>query len=135
MFPRSRGETVFHRFSSQTERREYGGSGFLEMQFCRLPRETKLAEIVNRIENWKDDSLYIDDEDKFYREYGDIFDSGFYSNLERGTVDVYGINYYPPEYVGMLLARIAVRKPAGYESVLGWLRDAEKYNGFYILGI
>lgn len=126
---------MFHLFSSQAERREYGGSGFLEMQFCRLARGAKVAQIVNSIENWRDDSLYIDDENEFYREYGAIFDCGFYSNLERGAVDVYGINYYPPECVETLIARIAERKPQEYGAVLGWLGEAEQYNGFYILGI
>ena len=126
---------MFHLFSSQAERREYGGSGFLEMQFCRFPRGAKVAELVNSIENWKDDSLYIDDENEFYREYGAIFDCGFYHNLRRGAVDVYGINYYPPECVGELAARIAERRPAEHGAVLGWLKEAERYNGFYILGI
>lgn len=126
---------MFHLFSSQAERREYVGSRFLEMQFCRFPRGTKIAEIVNSIENWKDDSLYIDDENEFYREYGAIFDCGFYHNLRRGTVDVYGINYYPPECVEALLARIAAKKPVEHEMIGEWLTRASAYNGFYILGI
>lgn len=128
---------MFHIFSSQAERREYGGTAFLEMQLCRLPRGTKRAEIMTleNIKFWKDDSLYIDDENEFYREYGGIFDCGIYNNLERGTVDVYGINYYPPECVETLLTRLAERKPIEYEAVLGWLKEAERYNGFYILGI
>lgn len=126
---------MFHLFSSRAERGEYGGSGFLEMQFCRHPRGTGIAEIVNRVENWRDDSLYVDDENEFYREYGAILDCGFYNDLERGTVDVYGINYYPPECVGTIAARIAEKRPAEHEMVLGWLREAERYNGFYILGI
>lgn len=126
---------VFHLFSSQAERREYGGSDFLEMQFCRHPRGTTAAQCVDHIENWKDDSLYIDDENEFYREYGAIFDCGFYGNLTRGKVDVCGINYYPPECLHTLIARIAERRPAEYGAVLGWLKEAEQYNGFYILGI
>ncbi len=126
---------MFHLFSSQAERREYGGSGFLEMQFCRLPRGAKIEEIVNRVENRRDDSLYIDDESEFYREYGDIFDCGFYNDLRRGVVDVYGINYYPPECVETLIVRIAERKPAEHESISEWLARASAYNGFYILGI
>lgn len=128
---------MFHIFSSQAERSEYGGTGFVEMQLCRLPRGTRLAELVavGNIEFWKDDSLYIDDENGFYREYGGIFDCGFYNDLERGTVDVYGINYYPPECVETIAARIAEKRPAECESVLGWLRGAERYNGFYILGL
>ena len=49
---------MFHIFNSQEERREYGGSAFIEIQFCRLPRDTSLSEIVDvdSIENWMNDT-------------------------------------------------------------------------------
>ena len=58
---------LFLVFNSQEERREYGGSAFIEMQFCRLPAGTKIKDIVavRSINNWQNDSLYINDEDVF----------------------------------------------------------------------
>lgn len=128
---------MFHVFSSQEERREYGGSAFIEIQFCRLPYRTKLSKIVavDSIRNWMNDSLYVDDENEFYSEYNQIFDCGIYSNKERGIVDIYGINYYTPSQIEMLLSRILEKKPAGHEVLTQWLERAKQYNGFYILGL
>ncbi len=128
---------MFHIFNSQEERREYGGSAFIEIQFCRLPRDTSLSEIVDvdSIENWMNDSLYADDENEFYREYSRIFDCGTYNNKESGIVDIFGINYYAPSQIERLLSRIHKEKPADYEVLAQWLECAKQYNGFYILGI
>ena len=79
---------LFHSFQSQAERREFGGSDFIEIQYCRLPEGTSLREIVSidAIKHWKDDSLYIsgDDMDLFYQSYGDIITGGVYNNGDRG---------------------------------------------------
>ena len=32
---------LFHTFSSQEERRKYGGSAFIEIQYCKLPIRTR----------------------------------------------------------------------------------------------
>ena len=52
---------LFLKFSSQDERRAYGGSAFIELQFCKLPPATPIKKIiaVDSIENWKNDSLYV----------------------------------------------------------------------------
>ena len=128
---------MFHIFNSQEERREYGGSAFIEMQFCRLPHDTSLSEIVavDSVKNWMNDSLYADDENEFYSEYSHIFDCGTYNNKKTGTVDIYGINYYAPSQIEMLQSRILEYKPAEYEVLAQWLERAKQYNGFYILGI
>ena len=54
---------LFHIFNSQEERRDYGGSAFVEIQFCKLPSGTATDRLVavDSINNWQDDSLYIDD--------------------------------------------------------------------------
>lgn len=59
---------MFHRFANQDERRKYGGSDFVEIQFCRMPVGTNIEKItaVDSIENWMDDSLYVDDYETFY---------------------------------------------------------------------
>ena len=128
---------MFHIFNSQEERREYGGSAFIEIQFCRLSNDTSLSEIVadNSIKNWMNDSLYVDDENEFYSEYSHIFDCGTYNNMKNGIVDIYGINYYAPSQIEMLQSRILEDKPAEYEVMVQWLECAKQYNGFYILGI
>jgi len=128
---------LFHSFNSQEERRRFGSSAFIEIQFCRLASGTSIKELVavDNINHWQNDSLYIKDETAFYQEYKDIFDCGTYSNLESGTVDVYGINYYAPSLVGSIAAKLREIRPADYEILSEWLLMAGKYNGFYILGL
>lgn len=128
---------MFLTFASQAERREYNGSGFIELQFCRLPATTPLKKIVavSSIAFWKDDSLYVADEDEFYRAYFQIFSDGVYSNLKRGAVDVYGINYYDRSATEEIISRLSDQKPPDHERLAQWLRKAITYNGFYVLGI
>ena len=46
---------LFLTFHSQEERREYGGSAFIEMQFCKLPAGTGIKDIVavGNINDWE----------------------------------------------------------------------------------
>ena len=126
---------LFHIFNSQQERREYGGSCFIEFQFCRLPMETPIKELVNSDVHWQNDSLYVDDENRFYTEYSKIFDCGIYNNLSSGTVDIYGLNYYSPNVTESIIEKLNDTKPLDYEVLLDWLNKSKEYNGFYILGI
>lgn len=128
---------LFHTFHSQEERREYGGSAFIEMQFCKLSANATIQELVavDSIQNWKNDSLYISDENIFYDEYSQIFDCGTYNNLQTGTVDIYGINYYAPSVTAQIIEKLHAQKPLDYEVLLDWLNQSKQYNGFYILGI
>ena len=127
---------LFHIFDSQEKRRDYGSSAFIEMQFCKLPAETKLKSIVSTdgIQNRQHDSLYIDDYNAFYQEYSRIFTCGTYNNLKSGVVDIFGINYYAPEYIDPIIEKIHKEKPMDYEPLADWLNNAKEYNGFYILG-
>lgn len=128
---------LFHTFSSQEERRRFGGSCFVELQFCRMPPGTPVKRLVDvdSICNWMDDSLYVDDESALYREYGRFFTGGVYNNLHRGPVDLYGINYYEPAMIEPLMERLRQERPPEYETLLDWLERAKDCNGFYILGI
>lgn len=130
---------LFHTFASQAERRQFGGSDFFEIQFCRLPLKTKVETItaVDSIKHWLDDSLYVhgDDECKFFESYADIFDCGIYNNLETGPIDLFGINYYGPDLIDDFIAKLFEKKPADYETLIEWLNTAKEHNGFYILGI
>lgn len=128
---------LFHTFSSQEERRNYGGSAFIELQFCKLPAgaATKKIVAIHSINHWQNDSLYVNDDDEFYREYRHIFDCGIYSNLKSGTVDLYGINYYAPSLTDSIIKRLRKDRPADYEALIEWLLQSKQYNGFYILGL
>lgn len=128
---------LFHTFFSQSELRDFGGSAFIEIQFCKLPvrRSIKAIVDVSSIKNWQNDSLYVSDENAFYQEYGHIFDCGTYNNLETGPVDLYGINYYPASLTDTIIERIRESKPADYTVLVDWLERAKGYNGFYILGV
>lgn len=130
---------LFHTFSSQEERREFNGSDFFEIQFCRLPKKTEVEIIVavDSISHWLDDSLYVsgDDANAFIEEYDCIFDGGIYNNLETGTIDPYGINYYGSDLICTIIAKLLEIRPTDYEKLVEWLNTAKKYNGFYILGV
>lgn len=128
---------LFHTFRNQDERRDYGGSSFIEMQFCRLPIGTPLRTLiaVDSITDWWDGSLYIDDENRFYKAYSMVFDCGFYNNLKSGPVDLYGVNYYPPSCLEAIIEKIRRLQPEGHVELLAWLEKARAFNGFYILGI
>lgn len=128
---------LFHVFCSQEERRSFGGSAFIEIQFCKMPHKTKAKKLVavSNIQYWQNDSLYISDEDIFYQEYSSIFNCGIYNNLKHGTVDIFGINYYAPTFVDSIIAKLHKDKPLDYITLVEWLTKAKEYNGFYILGL
>ena len=128
---------MFLSFDSQEKRREYGGSSYVELQFCKMPLNSKIESIVavDDIKNWQLDSLYINEYEDFSMIYGSIFDCGIYSNMQQGAVDIYGINYYKPELIGRIISKINNEKPKDYLVLLKWLEDAKNYNGCYILGV
>lgn len=130
---------LFYTFSSQAERRKFGGSDFLEIQFCKMPQGTKMEIItaIDSIDHWLDDSLYVrgDDGVAFLREYDSIFDCGIYNDLETGKIDPYGINYYRSDLIEPIIAKLLVTRPADHIKLAGWLDTAKGYNGFYILGV
>ncbi len=130
---------LFYIFANQDERRETGGSCFLEMQYCRMKKGTPVGKIVSvdKVKHWMDDSLYIDGDntDVLQLHYNDIFIGGTYSNQKSGRLDIWGINYYSPEQVEKIIEMICRKKPLEHETVLEWLEKAKKYNGIYILGV
>ena len=130
---------LFHSFSSQSERRDFGGSDFLELQYCRLPQGTALAELVSvdAIDHWKNDSLYVsgDDMDAFYRHYGHIITGGVYNNQASGPMDFLGVNFYTRQQAALILERIRAETPPDYLVFQDWLQKGEAYTGFYVLGL
>ena len=130
---------LFYSFSSQTERREYGGSDFIELQCCRLKRGTSIKKIisVDHIEHWKNNSLYLsgDNMEEFLLLYSDIFNKGIYNNRKSGAVDLFGINYYPPELEEAIIKRLRERNSDDDRILTDWLMTADEHNGLYILGV
>lgn len=128
---------IFFTFSSQEERRAFGGSCFLELQCCRMPKGTSVRDILSNddIRHWQNDSLYIPDENAFFDAYSGIFTGGVYHNLQTGVVDVCGFNYYDPELTKTIRRRLAEEKPLDYERLLDWLEQTETSNGFYLFGL
>ena len=69
---------LFHTFSSQKERRNFGGSCFVEFQYCTLSGDKTLNTIVNEVNHWNNSSLYLhgDDMNEFLNSYKEIFTNG-----------------------------------------------------------
>lgn len=130
---------LFHAFASQDERRKFGGSCYIELQYCTLSRDTKLKNIVSidTVEHWKNDSLYLhgNDMNEFWSLYNKIFSNGYYNNEKCGVVDMNGINYYTPEQTAHIIRQLIEEKPKDYQELLDWLINTEEFNGFYILGV
>ncbi len=130
---------LFHIFNNQDERRAFGGSDFLELQFCQLKKGTSIKSIVetDTLDPWRNDSLYVfgDDWNVFYKHYKNIFNNGVYPNLKRGEIDWGGINYYTPEQVKEMTKAVNENKPKDYKIISEWLNKAKDFNGIYILGL
>ena len=130
---------LFHSFNNQDERRAFGGSDFLELQFCKLKKGTNIKSIVStrNIIDWCNDSLYVygDDTEVFYKYYKDVFKNGVYNNLKSGDIDFFGINYYSTDQVNEMIKIIEEKKPEEYTVLLLWLNKAKEFNGVYILGV
>lgn len=130
---------MFYCFNDQKERATFGGSSFLELQYCKMKKGTPAETIVSvsSINHWQDDSIYIniDDAPEFISNYGDIFQDGLYNNMKRGMIDTTGINYYSPSQVLKIISAVELKKPAEYALLSDWLKKAAPYNGVYILGI
>ncbi len=124
------------KFKNDEERRNYGGSYFIEIQYCRLPRGTSDTELTSvDIPFWDYTSLYVHEISEFYEQYADILDKGLYNNLSEGDLDLYGINYYNPEKTKIIAEKIRQCKPTDYEIFLEWLENDMNKNGFYVLGV
>ena len=128
---------MFLKFESQEKRKKYGGSCFIEIQFCKLPSGTNINRIINGYDHWQNDSLYVydDKQGEFYDKYKDIIGSGIHHNMSEGYFDTWGVTYYGPEKIEDIESRLKEDKPEGYELLLSWFEEAKQYNGFYILGV
>lgn len=130
---------MFLHFTEDNERIKYGGSAFLELQYCKAERGTEINQLcaVHSIRHWANDSLYIHDADTelFYSLYAPLLGDAFYNNGRRGKIDLCGINYFTPQDAALVAKRIKSEKPSEYDIILTWLQKGEKQNGFYLLGL
>lgn len=130
---------MFHIFKVEQERRAFGGSEFIELQYCMLKAGTSEHRIVavHSVCNWKSDSLYVhaDDIDEFLQNYNEVFIDGLYNNMQHGKIDPYGINYYSMLQTVAINKRLESLKPCDYQALSEWLNKKTGYNGIYILGI
>jgi hypothetical protein len=120
---------LFYQFASQQERRDFGGSDFLEIQYCRLPAGTpdKERTAQKNIRHWQDDSLYVADVELFYQQYGEIFC--------LTPSDLYACRDYAPSRLEEIICSVEQRRPPEAQTLLEWLGRAGAHNGFYLLGI
>ena len=50
-------------------------------------------------------------------------------------VDLFGINYYPPELEEAIVKRLRERNSEDDRILTDWLMTADEHNGLYILGV
>ncbi len=128
-------ETMFLKFQSQDDRRKYGGSCFIELQFCKVAVSEVMEDIFKHYDNWQNDSLYVHGDSQFYTIYSSILGHGVYPNLKEGYFDPWGITYFKSCLIEEIIERAIQSKPVGYEVLVEWLNEAKKYNGFFVLGL
>lgn len=129
---------LFYTFSTQEERRNFGGSDFIELQYCRLKWGTSLRGITSACRtHWEDDSLYVPGQhmDEFLAAYSDVLGEALYPNTKSGPVYPFGPNYYPPERVSAIVDRLHERNSEDDRTLSKWLLKATEHNGFYVLGV
>lgn len=130
---------LFHTFASQDARRACGDSDWIELQRCKHPRGTPLAQLLanEAIRHWNNDSLYLhgDDTALFCALYADIFGTGVYANGSEGLMDCCGLNYYTPQRTLRIAQRLKAARPLDFVVLLNWLADTTAYNGIYLLGL
>ena len=125
---------LFHTFSSQEERRAFGGSYFIELQ--KAAPHLKVGEI-HPMQFWKNDSLYIygDDDNAFFDAYHKIFINGIYANGQTGVMDVCGINYYSGEETARIVKELKQRHLPDQDTLIHWLETPSTEYGLWILGL
>ena len=127
---------LFHSFGCKAERLTFGGSYFIEIQYCRVHAGVSLAERLNACHYWMDDSLYVygDDDNRFFQAYAEIFAHGIYGSGRIGVMDLCGFNYYSPEETTRILEALRGKTLPEQDTLVQWLEKARE-SGFYILGL
>lgn len=119
---------MFHKFKNQQERKNFGGTAFVEFAYCKNKSKLKILNRLFKIKKfWNDDSLYIyvDDIDEFCNLYDDIFMAN----------NLYGPNYYSKEKTIEIINLLKEKQPKYYLVLVEWLELVLMYDGFWIYGI
>ena len=130
---------MFYTFENKNKAIESSGCPLVELKYCKLKPNTPIRKIVSlRVIKFNaEDSLYftVNDMNEFFDDFENIFNNGIFNNRKQGVVDLFGINYYPPQQLNEIIDKIEKQKPVDYEILLKWLKQGVNYNGFYILGV
>jgi hypothetical protein len=116
-------------------KKKKGTSAYYEFSFCK--KDMPIDELVkNGYEFWSEDSLllHIDDDSCFFEHYMKYFKNP-HTPDGSGKFFYAGVNYYTAEETKKMLAKIEKEAPPYSAPLIAWLREAEKYNGFFFLGI
>ena len=120
-------------------KKDITGTNYIEFQYCntQLPLDSLLS--VKHISHWKEDSLYINDNQKdmalFTNNYLKCFlDTNTPDNSNKYSP--YGINYYTKNQTKLILDNLLNANLPEKSVICDWLQKCLiSYNGFYILGI
>lgn len=120
---------MFHKFKNQEERKNFGGTAFVEFAYCKNKSKFKILNKLLKRKNvfWNDDSLYIyvDDIDEFCKLCDDIFKVN----------NFYGSNYYSKEKTIEIINSLKQKQPKDYLVLVEWLELALMHDVFWIYGI
>jgi len=76
----------------------------------------------------------MDDDARFFEYYAKYFENP-HSPDGTGRFFYAGVNYYTAEETKKILTKIEKDAPPYSAPLIKWLREAEKYNGIFFLGI
>ena len=116
-------------------KKKKGSSAYYEFSFCK--KDLPIDKLTKKgYEFWSEDSLllYIDDDSRFFEHYIKYFENP-YSPDGTGRFCYFGVNYYTPEKTAKMRSQIEKDSPPYSAPLIEWLYEAEKYNGFFFLGI
>lgn len=128
---------LFHRFHSQEERRNQGGSCFIELSYVRPESGAPAEAFLSRqtFPMWQPDSLYVhgDDDHAFFSAYSRIFTGGLYPSGETGVMDLCGVTCYSPRETARILTALQTEHLPDQDALVRWLEKAPA--GFMIFGL
>ncbi len=112
-----------------------GSSAYYEFSFCK--KNMPIDELTkNGYEHWSEDSLllYIDDDARFFEHYKKYFEKPHSPDGSRRFYYA-GVNYYTAEEAEKILEKIEKDAPPYSAPLIAWLKQAQAYNGFFLLGV
>ena len=118
-----------------TSSKKNGSSAYYEFSFCK--KYMPIDELVKKgYTYWSEDSLllHMENDSRFFDHYMKYFKNP-HSPDGSGKFCYCGVNYYTAEEARKIRAQIEKEAPPYSAPLIAWLCEAEKYNGFFFLGI